>query len=227
MLVLVSVVLLVAQGARRVEKTNSSQTEMEVARFVDGAQSTDAFPYTGTAHEVGRHVFCGPETDPPTNPQLGGPVRAIYSPEECRAQAIRLGYNAFVTFDQGPNQILPVQTPCYWATHNYGWTCYMYLKDCSAKHQIAHDPKCNSIAYNVKRSCDPPSPRFVDHGRGCHAPCMNGNRGYSTLAEAWEACGTMEECEHILMWNDKKYYLRRDSDPARPQYPKMGMPYSC
>lgn len=44
--------------------------------------------------------------------------------------------------------------------------------------------------------------------------CINGNKPYNSLKEAWEACGTVEGCGNILEWTDKKFYLRRRCDPT-------------
>mmetsp|Transcript_73953 Transcript_73953/g.128290 ORF Transcript_73953/g.128290 Transcript_73953/m.128290 type:complete len:845 (+) Transcript_73953:66-2600(+) len=69
----------------------------------------------------------------------------------------------------------------------------------------------------------PAEPSQLPHGKGCPFPnihtdvwgllCLNGNKPYDTLKAAWDACARNEECGAILAAKDKKYYLRRMSDP--------------
>jgi hypothetical protein len=46
--------------------------------------------------------------------------------------------------------------------------------------------------------------------------CINGNKGYSSLKEAWDDCGQVDECGAVMLFKNGQYYLRRASDPDRP-----------
>ena len=43
--------------------------------------------------------------------------------------------------------------------------------------------------------------------------CLNGNKGYTNLNKAWEACGKIPECGFIFKDMSNYYFLRRWSDP--------------
>merc|ERR1719410_3145083 len=67
-------------------------------------------------------------------------------------------------------------------------------------------------------ACAPPMGPFDLPPKGCPAPfpggCISGNQGYTTFAEAWEACGIIAECDIVMRWTPQgRYYLRRRTDP--------------
>lgn len=73
-----------------------------------------------------------------------------------------------------------------------------------------------------KRACPfPRNPNYAIYGKGCPDPgdlkdghtCLNGNKEYDTLQEAWTACGEVAECAAVMEHSNHKYYLRRANDP--------------
>jgi hypothetical protein len=60
--------------------------------------------------------------------------------------------------------------------------------------------------------------QWVQKGTGCPdrslEKCLNKNQMYSSLTEAWDACGQVDECGKILKYEEKQYYLRRSTDPV-------------
>jgi len=66
--------------------------------------------------------------------------------------------------------------------------------------------------------CSVPSEKDVNNGKHCPpengiAGCLNGNKGYTSLAAAWEACGKVTGCGFIMRYSNGNFYLRRLSDP--------------
>ena len=69
----------------------------------------------------------------------------------------------------------------------------------------------------------PPSPPLMDpwecqtpinSGKSCGSPCLNDNTAYSSIAEAWAACGTVSGCDLVMTaTGGSSSYLRRNSDP--------------
>ena len=58
--------------------------------------------------------------------------------------------------------------------------------------------------------------------------CLNGNKGYPYLHEAWKACGKIPECGFIIKDINNYYYLRRWSDPNMEVDPRVwGYNYYC
>ena len=58
--------------------------------------------------------------------------------------------------------------------------------------------------------------------------CLNGNKGYPYLKEAWEACGKIPECGFIFKDVNNYYYLRRWSDPnMEPDIRVWGYNFYC
>ena len=60
--------------------------------------------------------------------------------------------------------------------------------------------------------CPPPTKNDTNYGKNCNGTCMNGNKGYSQLNLAWEACRHMSECTSIMKWTNGWFYLRRSID---------------
>merc|ERR1712117_727920 len=80
---------------------------------------------------------------------------------------------------------------------------------------------CAHVVVQTKQrvfaSCPPPEPDFHLPHKGCGADgddsaCVANNEHFSTLSEAWEACGRFPECGIITKSIDGMYYLRRSSD---------------
>lgn len=78
---------------------------------------------------------------------------------------------------------------------------------------------------SARRVCPMPEfPALQEYGKGCPAKvpgtsgstCLGGNKPYKTLQEAWAACGANPECGVILEHQDRKFYLRRATDPDTP-----------
>lgn len=43
--------------------------------------------------------------------------------------------------------------------------------------------------------------------------CVEKNRHFTQLENAWEKCGLLEDCGAVMQWSDGMYYLRRTTDP--------------
>ena len=75
----------------------------------------------------------------------------------------------------------------------------------------------NELHYDTYVSilaCLPPDTPDVLDGKSCGSNgCINGNKGYSTLLQAWGRCAKVPHCGFVMRWNDDRYYLRRSSDP--------------
>jgi len=60
--------------------------------------------------------------------------------------------------------------------------------------------------------------QWVQKGTGCPdrnvQKCLNKNQMYSSLEDAWEACGQVDDCGKILKYEETKFYLRRSTDPV-------------
>lgn len=44
-------------------------------------------------------------------------------------------------------------------------------------------------------------------------PCLNHNKDYDTMEQAWAACGQVPDCDSIMQYTDARWYLRRSTDP--------------
>jgi len=81
-------------------------------------------------------------------------------------------------------------------------------------------------------TCEPPKYGFDLPNKGCathldESSCIDGNAPYSTLVEAWHACGSHPECDVITKWTDGNFYLRRSSDPDQPVAGARSILYTC
>lgn len=81
-------------------------------------------------------------------------------------------------------------------------------------------------------SCRPPKYGFDLPHKGCGqdgdaSACVAENEHFSTLDEAWEACGRFPECGVITRYIDDKYYLRRIDDPDEPVAGAKSVLYRC
>jgi hypothetical protein len=56
-------------------------------------------------------------------------------------------------------------------------------------------------------------------GKDCASgkSCLNSNMGYSTYEKAIEQCGRMSDCEGVMEWIDRTFYLRSGSDPPQKE----------
>mmetsp|Transcript_125362 Transcript_125362/g.228186 ORF Transcript_125362/g.228186 Transcript_125362/m.228186 type:complete len:261 (+) Transcript_125362:55-837(+) len=43
--------------------------------------------------------------------------------------------------------------------------------------------------------------------------CLNSNKPFETMADAWKACSTVPDCDQVMQHTDARWYLRRGSDP--------------
>ena len=81
---------------------------------------------------------------------------------------------------------------------------------------------------------------FQDGGLDCSGTCINGNKPYKDLKEAWKECGKKVGCSKILKvtdpYGEQEFFLRREADKnktyARHQFVKYECPgktsiYSC
>mmetsp|Transcript_773 Transcript_773/g.1541 ORF Transcript_773/g.1541 Transcript_773/m.1541 type:complete len:254 (-) Transcript_773:82-843(-) len=57
--------------------------------------------------------------------------------------------------------------------------------------------------------------------------CLNGNKPYSTMAQAWEDCGKIKECGAVMQNVDYHWYLRRHSDPDTKLKGQVLYAYNC
>jgi len=81
-------------------------------------------------------------------------------------------------------------------------------------------------------ACAPPMPTFGLPPKGCKggipSGCISGNKGYTTFAEAWEACGIVAECGEVMRWTEEgRYYLRRLDDPDLEKAGAASIEYRC
>ena len=62
--------------------------------------------------------------------------------------------------------------------------------------------------------CDVPVNDIVNYGFYCldKDACLNNNKPYYSLVEAWKMCGKVEGCGFVMRYSNGKYYLRRLSD---------------
>lgn len=90
------------------------------------------------------------------------------------------------------------------------------------------------------RDCPLPDPqKFVSRvGKGCPNPgkvngawgtsCLNLNRPYARLSEAWEKCGATPGCGAVMRYSNGKFFLRRESDPDDATIKHVELyPYQC
>ena len=76
--------------------------------------------------------------------------------------------------------------------------------------------------------CDPPDRPDKSHGKNCGSNyCINGNRAYPALLEAWTICGHVPDCGFIMRYSDQRYYLRRTSDPDLQGQDGYAYPANC
>jgi hypothetical protein len=66
----------------------------------------------------------------------------------------------------------------------------------------------------------PPSSQWRDQGTGCPnhdaSYCLNNNKPYETIEQAWIACAQISECGNILRYEHDgriRFYVRRSDDP--------------
>lgn len=75
------------------------------------------------------------------------------------------------------------------------------------------------VALKLKKDCPLPSMRIGGKNCAKGADCINDingtDVGYYSVADAWERCGSMEECGGIAHRSNGKFYLRRSDDPDR------------
>merc|ERR1719189_3454607 len=91
------------------------------------------------------------------------------------------------------------------------------------------EPETVYVAHEV---CDPPEYGFDLPNKGCavhldESSCIDGNAHYTTMLEAWHACGRHPECGVITRWTDGMFYLRRHSDPDQPVAGARSILYTC
>lgn len=82
----------------------------------------------------------------------------------------------------------------------------------------------------IHLECPIPAKADVMYGKMCQPNCINGNKAYSTLKVAWDACKDIPECGFVMAWNDGKFYLRRSSDQnveSIPGKPRSGYFFRC
>jgi len=93
-------------------------------------------------------------------------------------------------------------------------------------------PEPQKTVYVAHDVCDPPEYGFDLPNKGCavhldESSCIDGNAHYSTLLEAWHACGQNPECGVVTKWTDGMFYLRRHSDPDQPVAGARSILYTC
>jgi len=93
-------------------------------------------------------------------------------------------------------------------------------------------PEPEKTMYVAHDLCDPPEYGFDLPNKGCavhldESSCIDGNAHYSTLLEAWHACGQHPECGVVTKWTDGMFYLRRHSDPDQPVAGARSILYTC
>ena len=62
----------------------------------------------------------------------------------------------------------------------------------------------------------------VNFGRNCAKNACLDLMGFPTLDEAWEKCGKVPDCDFIMRYNSKYYYLKRSSDPKYTHKDRFG-----
>ena len=80
------------------------------------------------------------------------------------------------------------------------------------KHYAYKKQTC--IVFHSIPGCDVPVNDIVNYGFDCVdvEACLNNNKPYYSLVEAWKMCGKVEECGFVMRYKDSKYYLRSLSD---------------
>jgi len=71
------------------------------------------------------------------------------------------------------------------------------------------------VAIPVRQACGAPDSPDRQTGKSCPAnDCLNDDKSYNTLYEAWKACSVIYGCDHVMFLDtDGYYYLRRETDP--------------
>jgi len=81
------------------------------------------------------------------------------------------------------------------------------------------------------KDCNTPTHQDVDYGKGCPydmKSCLNNNIAYGNLETAWKQCGKVAGCGFIMRDSNKKYYLRRQSDPNNAEKSgQWGYTFKC
>jgi len=73
----------------------------------------------------------------------------------------------------------------------------------------------------------PAEPDALSGGKKCGGNvCINENKKYSSVEEAWAACGTVKECGFV-MESDGFFQLRRTTDPDAYENEARGYTYTC
>mmetsp|Transcript_64537 Transcript_64537/g.123163 ORF Transcript_64537/g.123163 Transcript_64537/m.123163 type:complete len:253 (-) Transcript_64537:127-885(-) len=80
------------------------------------------------------------------------------------------------------------------------------LKTSATQRPACPMPAASNVMHNGKRC---PDELFGSSG----STCLNGNKAYTSMDIAWEACGKVHACGIIMQDADGLWYLRRFSDP--------------
>mmetsp|Transcript_130506 Transcript_130506/g.226787 ORF Transcript_130506/g.226787 Transcript_130506/m.226787 type:complete len:262 (-) Transcript_130506:94-879(-) len=91
------------------------------------------------------------------------------------------------------------------------------LQKKASQHHTGHQPDAQARA----EACALPDERALQaKGKRCppaegpnSLPCLNKNKDYETLEQAWAACGRVEDCDSVMQYTDGRWYLRRATDP--------------
>lgn len=71
---------------------------------------------------------------------------------------------------------------------------------------------CGGFQYQVPMTA-PPSNKQLGKTKNCPPKgCIDGNRPYTKLDAAWNACAVTPECDFVMQ-SRERFYLRRDDDP--------------
>mmetsp|Transcript_105896 Transcript_105896/g.192658 ORF Transcript_105896/g.192658 Transcript_105896/m.192658 type:complete len:430 (+) Transcript_105896:57-1346(+) len=76
----------------------------------------------------------------------------------------------------------------------------------------APDPTRNGAFSTTAKACPHPG----DNPESWSDSCLDGNRGFYSLWDAWEKCGITEGCGAVMDYGNGLFYLRRESDPDDP-----------
>ena len=78
---------------------------------------------------------------------------------------------------------------------------------------------------STKCATAPSTPAVPGFGADCSGACINGNRGYASLQQAWTQCADTAGCSHVMAYTDSKFYLRKSNDAFAAGL--KGWKYTC